>query len=268
MKKTLLYLSMAVTLFTASCSKEDGVDEPTRYPLEGRFNSDDLVINFTGDEAVIEQFGDHRLGTNPSLIKVGDPYIRNIEETEVNKWSAELVQSEYKYDYDARKDILESVGFIPVTITRYDDKSFSMTEYDGWDIIWKKYTGTINSGGNGGGGNGGGGNGGGSGHCIESTWYSAACGDPKGVVWKFNGGRGSFANKDCNGICTPMTFKFSYTITGNTCNLTYDAVQDYVQCTGYPDTRPPKPKDGSFTFTCSGDKLTVTSGNGTNVFTK
>ncbi len=105
--------------------------------------------------------------------------------------------------------------------------------------------------------------------CINGTWYSPACGDSRGVVWKFNSnGTGSFSNKDCNGICNPIVFTFSYSISGGTCNVTYDAVQPYVTCTGYPDTRPQKPNDESFTFSCSSTQLTVNSGNGSNVFTK
>lgn len=108
-----------------------------------------------------------------------------------------------------------------------------------------------------------------SGQCPEGTWYSPACGDPKGVIWKFGSdNKGSFSNKDCNGICSPMVFTFSYKMSGTTCSITYDALQPIVTCTGYQDSRPPTPKPASITLSCSNDKLTVTSGNGTQVFTK
>lgn len=110
--------------------------------------------------------------------------------------------------------------------------------------------------------------GGGSGACPQGTWYSPACGDPHGVIWTFGAKTGSFSNKDCNGICDPMIFKFSYEMSGNICSLTYDAVQDIVHCPGYTDSRPPTPKPASITITCSGSELTVSSGNGTQVFTK
>lgn len=113
------------------------------------------------------------------------------------------------------------------------------------------------------------GSGSGSGACPQGTWYSPACGDPHGVVWKFGADKkGSFSNKDCNGICGPMIFAFSYTMSGTTCSITYDALQPYVKCTGYPDTRPPKPSDASITLSCSSAGLTVTSGSGTITFTK
>jgi hypothetical protein len=105
--------------------------------------------------------------------------------------------------------------------------------------------------------------------CLNGTWTNIACGDPNGVIWTFNSnGTGSFSNKDCNGICSPIVFTFSYSVTGNECNVSYDATQPFVQCTGYPDSRPPKPNDESFTFSCSGNQLTVSSGNGTTTFTK
>jgi hypothetical protein len=109
----------------------------------------------------------------------------------------------------------------------------------------------------------------GSGACPVGTWYSTACGDSKGVVWTFRSDKtGSFSNKDCNGVCTPIVFTFKYSISGSTCNIMYDAQQPVVHCTGYQDSSPPKPKDDSFTFSCSGSQLTVTSANGTAVFTK
>ena len=109
----------------------------------------------------------------------------------------------------------------------------------------------------------------GTGSCPVGVWYSPACGNPKGVIWTFaSNKKGSFSNKDCNGICTPMVFKFTYSMSGNTCSLTYDAVQDFVYCDGYPATRPPTPKNASITLECVSGGLKVTSGNGTIVFTK
>jgi hypothetical protein len=108
----------------------------------------------------------------------------------------------------------------------------------------------------------------GTGHCIEGTWYNSACGDSKGVIWKFDGKNGSSSNKDCNGICSAIIYTFSYTISGNNCKITYDDLQPIVSCTGYVDSRPPKPNDDNFTFTCSGSSLTVTSSIGTTTFIK
>ena len=105
--------------------------------------------------------------------------------------------------------------------------------------------------------------------CLEGVWYSPACGNSQGVIWTFNADKtGSTSNQDCNGICSPMVFTFTWDVTGSTCSITYDAVQPYVNCTGYPPTRPNKPTDDSFTFTCSGTSLSVTSGSGSTTFTK
>lgn len=109
----------------------------------------------------------------------------------------------------------------------------------------------------------------GSGSCPVGVWYSPACGDPKGVIWTFaSNKKGSFSNKDCNGICGPMVFKFTYSMSGKSCSITYDAVQDYVYCTGYSPARPPKPSNATITLECVSGGLKVTSGNGTIVFTK
>ena len=102
--------------------------------------------------------------------------------------------------------------------------------------------------------------GGGSGSsCIEGTWYSDACGDPRGVIFNFNAdGTGNSSNPDCNGICTPFVINFSYSVSGSTCSLDYDAQQPVIYCTGFDPLSPGSPADESFTFECDGSTLTIT----------
>jgi len=101
-------------------------------------------------------------------------------------------------------------------------------------------------------------NGGGGGGCFSGSWFSDACGDPRGVIWEFNAdGTGSSSNPDCNGICGPLVFTFTYTVSGSTCNLDFDAQQPLVYCTGYDPLAPNSPANSSFTFECDGSSLTV-----------
>lgn len=263
MKKGILYMTLGVLFLAAGCSKEDEPEAEPEYKLEGKYyNGSDIILEFIGNQAVVLEMSENKLGTNPAVFSVGQPYIKDIASIGFNKWSGNLIKSTYRFDMTIYDNVLDSISYRPVEITKNSSMNFTMSEYDGMEVIWNVYDGSGN-------GNGGGGNSGGGGACIEGTWYSSACGDSKGVVWKFgSNGKGSFSNKDCNGICNPIVFSFSYSISGKTCSIKYDAKQAVVKCTGYPDTAPPKPKDESFTFTCDANKLTVTSGNGTNTFTK
>lgn len=109
----------------------------------------------------------------------------------------------------------------------------------------------------------------GTGSCPVGVWYSPACGNSKGVVWTFGSDKkGKFSNMDCNRVCDPMVFKFSYSMSGNQCSITYNAVQDIVNCPGFQPSRPPTPKNTTITLECVSGGLKVTSGNGTIVFTK
>ncbi|MBC7411172.1 MAG: hypothetical protein H7331_01795 [Bacteroidia bacterium] len=110
----------------------------------------------------------------------------------------------------------------------------------------------------------------GSGACPEGTWKGTSCPNVPGsaILTLSSNKRGSFSNKDCKGICDPMVFTFNYSVSGSTIKFMYDAQQPIVKCTGYADSRPPKPADGSATFTCSGSSLTIKFGSTSNVYTK
>lgn len=255
-KRIVTAVSLSALLFAAvagiyGCKKtDDTIDKVVDSYLKEFYSSgaEGLTIEFIGDEAVIADFGNSYLGSNNSVINVGDIYIKNITRKGPNKWSADIIQGDYTLRY------LNSVAFESTDLT-LDGDNLTISNPDKWDIMWKKASKPT---------------GGGSGDkCYEGTWYSPACGDSKGVIWTLKSDKtGSFSNKDCNGICTPMVFSFTYTVSGNTISVVYDALQPIVKCTGYADSRPPTPKPGSFTYTCDGDKLIVNSGNGPNTFNK
>jgi hypothetical protein len=64
--------------FTFACTNP--IDAGLDFALEGTWEGiDGLTIEFEGDQAVIADFGDSPLGTNPSVLGVGDPFIDQIE---------------------------------------------------------------------------------------------------------------------------------------------------------------------------------------------
>lgn len=259
---TVLSLITMVILVLSGCDgckkdADDIIDVAVDEYLFGGFYKSGLgpTIEVDGDEAVIVDFGYSDLGDNPAVINTGAPYIKNIEKVGVNKYEGDIVQ---RVNDNTGK--LKSVSYAHTEIS-VSDGAFNLSVYDS---PYSSFVETKDPGaGSGGGGNNGG-------NCYEGTWYSTACGDSKGVIWKFNSDKtGSFSNKDCNGICTPMVFTFTYSVSGNTITCKYDDIQPIVKCTGYQDSRPPKPsKDGVFTFECQGNKLLVNSGNGPNTFTR
>ena len=109
------------------------------------------------------------------------------------------------------------------------------------------------------------------GPCPVGKWKIGACGTPKGEAYfefDSNGKTARFKMIDCNKVCIdPLTFTFTYTMSGTTCNFTYDAKQPSVRCTGFSDYIPPTPNppSNSMTLTCSGNTLTV---KGTDVYTR
>ena len=265
LKKYLSFLLLATLTTSIGCSPDETEtvvpETPKTYTLSGYYESQlgEMVIKFDGDQAkVITLDADNDYATNPSVFKVGDAYIKNIVNLGNKKWDCEIVRGEFEY-LNSQKT-LTGINYEKTTLSQIDEDGETIfvdgpMDYSAGGYFKKTEEPT--------------GGGGGGTECIHGVWYSPACGDPQGVKWTFNSnGKGSFSNKDCNGICGPMVFKFSYTISGNTCNIHYDAQQPVVSCTGYPDTAPNSPNDEPFTFTCSGTTLTVTSGNGTNTFTK
>jgi hypothetical protein len=101
--------------------------------------------------------------------------------------------------------------------------------------------------------------------CLEGTWAEdpADCaGMP--ITLSFQGGTGRFTNPDCNGICTPIVFPYSYTVSGDTVTLNY-ATPPPVTCDGesYPIDQP---ANDTFSFTCEGNTLTTTTSLGTTTY--
>ncbi len=73
----LVLLALPLSLSLA-CSNP--IDAGLDFALEGTWEGiDGLTIEFEGDQAVIADFGDSPLGTNPSVLGIGDPFIDQIE---------------------------------------------------------------------------------------------------------------------------------------------------------------------------------------------
>ncbi len=99
-----------------------------------------------------------------------------------------------------------------------------------------------------------------SGECPIGAWKNTtACGG--GATQNFvlkSDGTGWADNPDCNGVCDPLKWPFTYEVSGNTCYLYYQQPPD-VNCGGtyYPVNQP---NDASFTFSCDGSTLVTSFG--------
>jgi len=137
-KRILTVLSLSALLFLAiggvySCTKiDETIDEAVDSFLKDFYSSgSDLTIEFIGDEAIIADFGDSYLGSNPAVIGVGDIYIKNISRTGPNTWSANIIEGDYSLSQ------LNSVSYVPTDIT-LNGTDLSFSNPDKWDISWKK----------------------------------------------------------------------------------------------------------------------------------
>lgn len=276
----LLLCSAFLSMVAISCKKtsneltEELIEE---YVLDGIYadgiygstSNDNMEIEIIGNTGYIKQFGSFNffnnsnyptLGITPeNIVNVGDIYLKNITKTDLNTYSVEVLVGQ---PYSETVSVYSQVSFIQTEMKiKKNEFSGKLNLYFSNTSIYPNsiWESTANNGGGGTGGS----------DCIVGVWYSEACGNPNGVVWTFNSnGTGSFSNPDCNGICTNIVFNFSYTISGSTCTVDYDAQQPLVYCDGYDPASPQSPNTESFSFECSGNTLTVTSGTGTNVFTK
>ena len=80
-------------------------------------------------------------------------------------------------------------------------------------------------------------------------------------------GSGQFTNPECNGLCTDITFGYTYTVSGSSVTLHYVSSKP-VSCSGNTST-PAKPTtDDTFAFTCSGNSLTTMTSRGSASYTR
>lgn len=107
----------------------------------------------------------------------------------------------------------------------------------------------------------------GSGDCYVGHWTSVRCGNGKKETLQLNAdGTGYLALPDCNNICEDMKFPFNYTISGGSITLHYTNPPN-VYCQGYGSQPVDKPKNDTFSFTCSGNTLT-TFGSSPRTYTR
>lgn len=106
---------------------------------------------------------------------------------------------------------------------------------------------------------------------LVGTWITPGCDGTMtdATTWYLGSdGRGYSSTKDCNGICSPLVYNFSYSISGNTIYYQYDDVQPVMHCVGYSDSRPQSPGNVSQSFYLEGNSVTVSYNGITTVFTR
>lgn len=105
----------------------------------------------------------------------------------------------------------------------------------------------------------------GSGPCYVGRWTTPNC--MKTETLQLNGdGTGYLALPDCANICQDLRYPFNYTVDRNQITLRYTKPPT-INCSGYGTQQPDTPRNDTFTFTCSGGKLT-TSANGSKTYSR
>lgn len=115
----------------------------------------------------------------------------------------------------------------------------------------------------------------GGGSCPVGRWKTPTCNGSGFLIYNFGSNREGFSeNPDCNGICTPLKFYFTYKVSGNTISYTYTKTDDVV-CSGQNQGRPDVPNGSySINFTCQNggtELITEVTTNGvrrTTLFTR
>jgi hypothetical protein len=132
---TLCIFTLAAIVGISGCDKtDDAIDEVVDSYLKEFYASDKgLTIEFEGDQATIADFGTSYLGSDRSIIDIGDVYIKNITRTGPNKWSANIIEGTYNLSS------LKSITYASTTIT-LDGTKLSFSNPDKWDITWNKTT--------------------------------------------------------------------------------------------------------------------------------
>lgn len=160
MKKMLLSL-LAIILLLSGCKKsiDEQIDEAiAEFVLDGFYQSSyDLQIEIKDGTATVIGFVDptHELNRNPSLFKIGDPYIKNIRQTGEDEWEGEVVKS----NYDIVNDVFTIKGYEKTKITPSGKDGLYISNPNRYERSFKKISkpaGNGNGNGNGNGGNSGG----------------------------------------------------------------------------------------------------------------
>ena len=80
--------------------------------FEGQFEAlDGLAVELNGDTATVLGFGDSPLGSNPSLLAVGQPFARNVQRTGDASFSAEVAVPQYS------GGVLSGLTYTPVSVS-------------------------------------------------------------------------------------------------------------------------------------------------------
>ena len=274
MKQSIYLLLLFVfTFLMAGCedtaSDEAAPDEDPEYSLEGSYKThNDMIVTIAGTKGTVVDFGKNELGTNPAVFALGDSYFKDLVKVDRNKYKGKIVKSTTKWENAVLKNVLQTVTYADTELT-VTENGVNVSPSNGWDVTWNKVGTPPAGGGNPGGGSG-------TSACPVGKWATPTCNGNKSLIYYFgSNGEGYSENPDCNAICTPLVFRFKYTISGN--KITYQFTStDNVTCGG--STSKPQVPTGShtITFTCSdnGNKLITeyanvqTGARTTTTFTK
>lgn len=137
----------------AGCDKADeeinaAVD---KYIFGGFYESRGLEIEVEGTSAHITAIDpEHDLGKDPSILMVGDLYLKNIKETGDKTWEADI----FKYDYNIVSHTGTPKGWEKTTITVGTNDEVIFSNSNRYDYSFKKKTASGGGGSGGGNGNG------------------------------------------------------------------------------------------------------------------
>ncbi|HEU4698349.1 MAG TPA: hypothetical protein VFS40_04165, partial [Gemmatimonadales bacterium] len=140
-RTTAFLAALALAGGLAACGNP--IDAALDFGLEGTWKGiDGLAIEFDGNQAVVTDFGSSPLGTNSSVFRTGQPFLKGISCDE-NACTAEVV------DPEIVDGILQSIGFEGVTIVKDGDRITMRRNDDGETSTFTKAASNPGTGGGG-----------------------------------------------------------------------------------------------------------------------
>lgn len=101
------------------------------------------------------------------------------------------------------------------------------------------------------------------GGCPVGRWSTSTCNGKAKLIYYFDSdGNGYSSNPECTGMCSPIIFRFRYTINGSSINYSFTSA-DNVNCGGQ-SSKPNVPSGSySITYKCEdgGNRLVTETSN-------
>lgn len=150
MKKAILFAIPALLLAFTGCKKAAKKAEEIKQEIINGYwkAADGVVVEISDDQAVVVDFGTSNLGTNTSVFKVGDVFIKNIERIGPNNWNAEVIIPSFNAN-----DEVTSITFVPTSIiteasgsTRILNIENATAAYQSWNAYTNPGSGNNNGG--------------------------------------------------------------------------------------------------------------------------